>query len=272
MAKDYEDKMEDMLEKEEKESSEVEVEVNEEVDMEHLAGVIKSEMDDAKDFIHQVGAERAESTEYYLGEQPQAQSSMQSEFVSTDVRDSVLFMLPSIMRTFFGTKKIVEFVPHGPEDIPVAEQQTNYVNYIIQEKNPGFQVLYDAFKDALVRKSGFVKVFWDDSISASTSEYTDLDPQSYQALMLDPNVEIVKESVTMETITQVDPLSGEEIIQEIPAKYDLTIRRIKAKDQVCIESIPPEEVLISRNARDLESASYVAHLEILSLHLMWPTA
>ena len=139
MAKDYEDKMEDMLEKEEMESSEVEVEVNEEVDMEHLTSVIKSEMDDAKDFIHQVGAERAESTEYYLGEQPQAQSSMQSEFVSTDVRDSVLFMLPSIMRTFFGTKKIVEFVPHGPEDIPVAEQQTNYVNYIIQKKIPGFK-------------------------------------------------------------------------------------------------------------------------------------
>ena len=192
MAKDYEDKMDNM--------------VSEETDMEHLAGVIKSEMDDAKDFIHQVGAERAESTEYYLGEQPAGTSSMQSEFVSTDVRDSVLFMLPSIMRTFFGTKKIVEFVPHGPEDIQVAEQQTNYVNYIIQEKNQGFQVLYDAFKDALVRKTGFVKVFWDDSISASTSEYTDLDPISYQALTLDPNVEIVKESVTMETITQVDPL------------------------------------------------------------------
>ena len=143
--KDYEDKIEDA--------------VNEDENLLRLSGVIKSEMDDAKDFIHQVGAERAESTEYYLGESPHGTSSMQSEFVSTDVRDSVLFMLPSIMRTFFGTKKIVEFVPHGPEDIPVAEQQTNYVNYIIQEKNPGFQVLYDAFKDALVRKSGFVKVF-----------------------------------------------------------------------------------------------------------------
>ena len=37
MAKDYEDKMEDV--------------VSSETDMEHLAGVIKSEMDDAKDFI-----------------------------------------------------------------------------------------------------------------------------------------------------------------------------------------------------------------------------
>jgi hypothetical protein len=265
MAKDYEDKIEDILEQEEIESSEMEIEVEEEVDMEHLAGVIKSEMDDAKDFIHQVGAERAESTEYYLGNEPAGNSSMQSEYVSTDVRDSVLFMLPSIMRTFFGTKKIVEFVPHGPEDIAIAEQQTNYVNYIIQEKNPGFQVLYSAFKDALVRKTGFVKVFWDDSISATTHEFTGLDPQSYQALTLDPNVEIVKETVTMETITQIDPMTGEQFTQEIPATYDLTIRRIKSKDQVCIESIPPEEVLISRNARDLETASYVAHRMIKSV-------
>jgi hypothetical protein len=265
MAKDYKDKIEDILEQEEIESSEMEIEVEEEVDMEHLAGVIKSEMDDAKDFIHQVGAERAESTEYYLGNEPAGNSSMQSEYVSTDVRDSVLFMLPSIMRTFFGTKKIVEFVPHGPEDIAIAEQQTNYVNYIIQEKNPGFQVLYSAFKDALVRKTGFVKVFWDDSISATTHEFTGLDPQSYQALTLDPNVEIVKETVTMETITQVDPMTGEQFTQEIPATYDLTIRRIKSKDQVCIESVPPEEVLISRNARDLETASYVAHRMIKSV-------
>src|SRR6056300_1901311 len=193
--------------------------VKEESDMEHLAGVIKSEMDDAKDFIHQVGAERAESTEYYLGEQPQAQSSMQSEFVSTDVRDSVLFMLPSIMRTFFGTKKIVEFVPKGPEDIQLAEQQTDYINYLIREKNPGFQVLYDVFKDALVRTTGFIKVFWDDSVTASTHEYTNLDPQSYQALILDKNVEIVKESVTQETITTYDPISGEEVTQEIPVSY-----------------------------------------------------
>ena len=52
MAKDYENKIEDILETEEIESSEMEIEVEEEVDMEHLAGVIKSEMDDAKDFIH----------------------------------------------------------------------------------------------------------------------------------------------------------------------------------------------------------------------------
>ena len=244
---------------------EIKAVVQEETDMIDLVGVIKSEMDDAKDFIHQVGAERAESTEYYLGTEPEGTSSMQSEFVSTDVRESVLFMLPSIMRTFFGTKKIVEFVPKGPEDIEVAQQQTDYINYVIQQKNPGFQVLYDVFKDALVRKTGFVKVFWDDSVTATTHEFTNIDPQSYQALIMDKNVEVIEESVTQETIITIDPMTGEEVTQEIPASYDLKIRRLKPKDQVCIESVPPEEVLISRHARDIETASYVAHRMIKSV-------
>ena len=235
-----------------------EVEVAEQ-NFDDLSAYLKNAMDDAEDYIHQVGEERAESTEYYLGNEPEPTSSVQSYYVSTDVRDTVLFMLPSVMRTFFGANKVVEFVPKNVEDIPIAQQQTDYVNYVIQEKNPGFKVLYDAFKDALVRKSGFVKAFWDDSISTSTHEYTNLTPQAYQALVLDKDVEILEEVAQKETITQIDPLSGEEMTQEIPVSYDLKIRRVKSKSQVCIESIPPEEVLIARHARSLDDSSYIAH-------------
>ena len=245
--------------------AEIEMQLNEDTDLMNLEGVIKSEMDDARDFIYQVGEERAESTEYYLGNEPESTSTLQSEFISTDVRDTILFMLPSIMRTFFGTKKVVEFIPKGPEDIQLAEQQTDYINHVIQQKNNGFKVLYDAFKDALVRKTGFVKVFWDDSLDATTHEYSNLDPQSYQALVLDPDVEIIEEEITKETITTLDPLTQEEVTQELPVSYDLTIRRVKERDQVCMESVPPEEILISRHAKDLNSASYVAHRMVKSV-------
>ena len=232
---------------------------------EQLSAVLKAEMEDAKDFIHQVGEERAESTEYYLGNEPEGTSTLQSYYVSTDVRDTVLFMLPSIMRTFFGTKKVVEFVPKNAEDIAASEQQTNYINYIVQEKNPGFKILYDVFKDALVRKTGYVKAFWDDSMSASTHEYTDITPIQYQGLIMDPDVEIISESVKMESVTMMNPETGEEVTQEQPVSYDLTIRRVKAKNQVCIESIPPEEVLVARHARSLAESSYVAHRMIKSV-------
>ena len=236
-----------------------ELQVEDSYNEEELQGVLKSEMDDAKDFIDQIDQDRADATDYYLGNSPTAQSSMQSEFVSTDVRDSVLFMLPSIMRTFFGTTKIVEFIPQGPEDIQLAKQQTDYINYVIQQKNPGFKVLYDAFKDALIRKTGFVKAYWDDSITASTHEYTDISPEAYQALTLDPNVEVIEEKIEMQSMTIINPETGEEITQETPASYDVKIRRVKAKDQVVIEAVPTEEILISRHARDLNSSPYVAH-------------
>ena len=238
--------------------------VNDSSKMEELKRVIHSAMDDAKDFIDQIGQERALATEYYLGKEPSGTSSLQSEFVDTSVRDSILFMLPSIMRTFFGTKKVVEFIPKNAEDIPVAQQQTDYINYIM-DKNDGFSVLYDAFKDSLVRKSGYVKAFWDDSISVSTHEYTDLSPEAYMALLMEKDVEVMEESVTSESMTMIDEMSGEEITQETPISYDLKIRRVNPKDQVVIEAIPPEEILISRAARDIHSSPYVAHRMIKSV-------
>ena len=243
----------------EKDNKDKMMDVTDDANMETLQGVLKSEMDDAKDFIDQIDEERADATDYYLGNSPSSTSSMQSEFVSTDVRDSVLFMLPSIMRTFFGTSKVVEFIPKGPEDIAVAKQQTDYINYIIQQKNPGFKVMYDVFKDALVRKAGYVKAYWDDTISSSTHEYSNISPEAYQALMLDPDVEMIEEKVEMQSMTMMDQMTGEEIVQETPASYDVTIRRVKAKDQVCIEAVPTEEILISRHARSLHSSPYVAH-------------
>ncbi len=79
------------------------------------------------------------------------------------------------------------------------------------------------------------------------------------ALVMDADVEIVKEKIEMQSMTMIDPTTGAEVTEERPASYDLTIRRVKNKNQVCIESVPPEEVLIARSARDIKDASYVAH-------------
>ena len=190
---------------------------------------------------------------------------MSSEYVSTDVRDSVLFMLPSLMRTFFGTKKVVEFIPNDPQDVPVAKQQSDYINYIVTQKNNGFKVLYDVFKDALIRKTGFAKVFFDSSLTTSTHSYTDLSIMQYETLIADENVEVMDSQEIMGDFSVIDEATGEEISEQQVIGYDLTIRRVKEKNDVIIESIPPEEVLISRNARSLKEASYVAHRRIVTL-------
>ena len=236
--------------------------IEEEQDYTELSSIIKSEMDDAQDFSEELGQERSENTDFYLGEEPNDTSEMQSEYVSTDVREAVLHILPSIMRVFFGTKKVVDFIPKGKEDVALAEQQTSYINHIITQKNNGFQVFYNAFKDALIRKAGFVKAYYDDGLEVTNHTYTGLSEIQKDALILDPNVEVVSQEAEMELIEMQDPQTGEMISQEKPVLFNLKIRRITNKSKVCIDAIPPEEVLISRDARTIETAEYVAHRKV----------
>lgn len=233
-------------------------------DSDELKSVLQGELSDAIDYNDQLSDERVDNTEYYLGDAPDNVSDQQSNFVSTDVRDSVLFMLPSIMRVFFGSKKIVEFIPKNAEDIKMAEQQTDYINHIVQQKNNGFQVFYNAFKDALVRKTGFVKAYFDDSLEVSNYSYDGLTEEARNVLLTDPFVEVVSETYEMEEVQEMNEATGETTITEKPSKYNLKIRRVKNKNDIIIEAVPPEEILISRNARNIEDSSYVAHRRILS--------
>ena len=85
-----------------------------------------------------------------------------STFVSTDVRDAVMMMLPSLVRLFGASEAPVYLVPRSQEEVDEADQATDYVNYSFWNDNPGFLILYGAFKDALTVKTGFVK-WWTDS-------------------------------------------------------------------------------------------------------------
>ena len=235
-----------------------------EYDTDELKSILQGELADAVDYNDQLSIDRVDNTEYYLGESPPNVSDQQSGYISTDVRDSILYMLPSIMRVFFGAKKIVEFVPKNAEDVKMAEQQTDYINHVVQQKNNGFQVFYNAFKDALVRKAGFVKAYYDDSLEITNYSYDGLSEEARNVLLTDPFVEVVSETYEMETVQTQDPTTGEVVEVEKPSQYNLKIRRVKNKNDIVIEAVPPEEILLSRNARSLEDASYVAHRRIMT--------
>ena len=104
---------------------------------------------------------------YYLGEKFGNEIDGRSEIVTTDVRDTIEYIMPSLMRIFTTHHNIAEFEPQGPEDVQMAEQATNYVNYVFNKQNNGFKVLYDVFKDALISKTGIIKHYWEEKTETS---------------------------------------------------------------------------------------------------------
>jgi hypothetical protein len=87
---------------------------------------------------------RAQAMKYYLGEMQRDMPAEpgRSRAVSTDVSDTIEGMLPDLMDIFAGSDEVVRFEPAGPNDKDAAQQETDYVNHVFMQQNPGFMVLY----------------------------------------------------------------------------------------------------------------------------------
>ena len=107
------------------------------------------------------------------------------------MRDTVRAVKPSLMRVFLSTDRPVEYVPRGPEDVPVAEQATKYMHYQFAEMN-GYRVLNDAMHDALVKKCGVVKVYWDEYEEQEMYDLSNLNDQELALLIQEKGLEVLE--------------------------------------------------------------------------------
>ena len=224
-----------------------------------LHGIVSAEIDDAVDYVDDViSPQRATAGEYYKGEPFGNEEEGRSQVVSMDVRDTVQAIMPSIMRVFFSASNVVEYAPNGPEDVQSAEQATEYVNYCLTRDNNFFNVCYSSFKDALIRKNGIMKIWWDEEKNVETIDYTGLDEQSFTVLVSDPDVELRDVEIETSETETVGP-DGMMMMSQMPATYSCTVVRTTTKGRVAVASVPPEEFLIDRQAKSLEEAEFVGH-------------
>ena len=223
-----------------------------------LASHLSSEIEQATGHMNsELSNQREDSMKYYLGEKFGNEIDGRSEIVTTDVRDTVEYIMPSLMRIFTTHNNVAEFEPEGPEDVEMAQQATDYVNYVFNRQNNGFKVLYDVFKDALISKTGIVKHYWEEKTEVSTENYTNLTEIEYQSILANDDLEVLQHTETTMQEAQVDQ-NGMMISPEV-ITHDVKAKRTESSGQVRVVSVPPEEFLISRRAVDIESAQFICH-------------
>ena len=219
---------------------------------------VNSEITEALGYSGTLSEQREKAMEYYYGLPFGNEVDGRSQYVDSSVMDTIEWIKPSLMRVFASGDEMVTFNPVGPEDVEAAEQATDYVNYIFTKDNPGWEILYSWFSDALLQKNGIVKCWWDEYEDWNREEYNSLDEQEFNALILSPGVEIIEHTAYAD---------------DYGAKHDVVIRREAYVGKVRIENVPPEEFLISREAKDIADARFTCHrvLKTLSeLRLMYP--
>ena len=135
--------------------------------------------------------------------------------VSSEVRDTVLGMMPDLLRIFFLRDGAVEFRPVAHTGRPgefaknkaYAMQATAYFrDVVLRIDNPDFfTTCYDVFQDALVRKTGFIRWGWEKTSKAVYSTHTGLSEEQALALAADDEVEIVSKRGYTEDIPPLGP-------------------------------------------------------------------
>ena len=219
---------------------------------------------------------RRKSLEYYLGDKLGTEIDGRSQVVSTDVADTIESILPNLLRVFTASDKVVRCEPITAEDVPLAEQATAYLNHVFYKDNNGFQLLYNFFKDALIEKNGFLKIYYDESEKVEFETYKNLSKADKDALEdTKDEIEVIEEEQYEDESAKED---YEKLLEQYQARgvdttqvqepdftlYNCKIKRTRKHGKIKIESVPPEEFLIDRNAKSIDDADFVSHKVLVS--------
>lgn len=196
----------------------------------------------------EVGDDREKSTRYYRGDisQDLADIPGRSRVVSRDVRDVVLDIMPSLLRVFFAREKAVEFMPRGPEDEAYSQQATDYANFILSSDNNGFRIFHSVFKDALVRRTGVVKVWWENVTRIQADRFEGIDPQTFAMFAAEADASPAEVEIT-------------DVEQAEDGKLSFVVTRKRNDGRVKVAAVPPEQFVIARDAVDDERPSLIGH-------------
>ena len=201
----------------------------------------------------EVAAEQAKAMDYYLSKPFGNEVEGRSQVVSSDVYDVVEGLTPMVLKPFLASDDVVRFNPLGPDDEDAAQQESEYMNWIITQRNDSFSELLAWMKTGLLQKNGVVKYWWEKTTESSIERYYGVPDDIFAALAQDKGVTVVEHTETMGD----DGLPVHDVV--LRTSDDVGFAKF------CV--IPPEEFRISRDAAcpDPKKARFVQHLRMATL-------
>jgi len=222
----------------------------------------------------QLSFERSEAINFYLGLPFGNEVEGRSQVVSYDVQDTIESALPQLLKVFVAGDKVVTFDPKGPEDQDAADQETDYVNHVVMEKNAGFNIFYVWFKDALLSKNGYVKVYTETEDEMEEVEYSGLTDAQLQMLASDDKTEVLEHtaypdpSVDIAMLQQQAMMNNQDPMSIMqPMLHDVKLKVTESKDSIKIKNVAPENIMVSVDTTgpSLNDSRFVQHRELMAV-------
>jgi hypothetical protein len=224
------------------------------MDDEQLLSHLNGLEEDSSQFVWgRLGSEREKSMKEYYRQPYGNEEEGLSAIVTSEVQDTIEWIMPDLLDIFTSTDKAVVFEPTSKEDVQGAEQATDAVNYVFHKQNNGFLVLYTAFKDALMVKN--CAVMWRKEtkrtkvVVPATGATAEMLAMMLQEAGEDAEIESANQQPPQPLMGPqgpiIDPLTQQPVMAE--PTFNARISKIEQKTIVKVEAFPPEDLLVKRD-------------------------
>ncbi len=208
---------------------------------ERIHNAAKGALNGAVGFLEdELNEDRADALKYFKQRELGTEVRGRSQVVTSEVSDTVLSIMPSLMRVFTTAGKFVQFEARTQAGEADAAAATAYVNDVVFTKdNDMFTIAYNWFFDALLQKTGIVTWYWYEKEYVEDEQYEGLTDQELATMVMQD-----ADNVTQHTDNE-------------DGTHDVVVQRPYTKSKICVENVPPDEFLISPRARSIDDASFL---------------
>lgn len=183
-----------------------------------------------------------------------------SKYVSPDVNERVDWLLAQKLSLLDSQTKVVEYMPTGAEDAPMAKQMTDTVNAIVRNLNSHATMLTPWLKNGLITGLGVVNVDFYEDKGWSV-------PQTLKGVPEEQLVELVaqEDAGDLKILNSSEepypaplppeleqqgmtPEALEQMGVQLPMLRDIKIRKRKNTWKMRITNVKPEDFFVSKDA------------------------
>jgi hypothetical protein len=191
-----------------------------------------------------LAADRALLINLYIGQNVDPAPPGRSQVVDRSVFETIQWILPSLCRIYANGSDLVSIPPLGPDDEAAAKQEAEYINHVVQDRNPWFELFNTWSTDALLTRNAYFYAYRDTKRSTEIERYERQTEAGVALLLQDKDVEVIDHKA----YPSDEPAGVDEMGQPLPPEmlYDVELRRVEERGEVCIKVLPPERVKVSQ--------------------------
>ena len=232
-----------------------------ELDEEDILTIVLKDIDNSKQYQANFSSVFTENYKaYHAIIDSRFNRANRSTFVSSDVMDTIEWIMPSLMRIFTSTDEVVLIKPIETNDVTNSEVNQQLLNYQFTCKMEGFTKLYVWIKDSLIYGTGVVKINWENFFDKVSFKYGDLTENEFNLLVEQPNISVEAYDEYVATSIEYNTETEKETTVSYPMFKNVKgfIKKLTYSGP-WIENIPISSFYIEAGARSIREANFVGH-------------